>query len=241
MSKQSLESVNARLIEHFKESGIENACYYAPACPSEYWGDYHKKIAFCNLEPYNTKNDSDKVKGIVPLDEDRLYSHWFFGKTTERTFFLNYALSRCLYDNLKTTEDTLLDQRDDIKENRDLWYGNLCDDFDKSLYFNFRYTQSKTVNADNAYIDNAYRTDPFYCQHYRDFVKASEIDVLVVGGEVAVGLLGLIYPDLQGKLTYCGEPVLHDGVLFVSIPHPSRISYAEMAEAINKIVNALRK
>ena len=106
MSKQSLESVNARLIKHFKETGIENACYYAPVCPSEYWGDYHKKIAFCNLEPYNTKNDSDKVKGIVPLDEDRLYSHWFFGKTTERTFFLNYALSRCLYDNLKTTEDT---------------------------------------------------------------------------------------------------------------------------------------
>lgn len=180
------------------------------------------------------------VKGIVPLDEERLYKYWFFGKTTERTFFLNYALSRCLYDNIKTTEDTLLDQRDDIKENKDLWYEKLCDDFDKSLYFNFRYTQSKTVNADNAYIDNAYRTDSFYCQHYRDFVKAAEIDVLLVGGEVAVGLLGVIYPELQGKLTYCGEPAVHDGVLFVSIPHPSRISYAEMSDVINKIAKALK-
>lgn len=157
----------------------------------------------------------------------------------ERTFFLNYALSRCLYDNLKTTEDTLLDQRDDIKENKDLWYEKLCDDFDKSLYFNFRYTQSKTVNADNAYIDNAYRTDPFYCKHYRDFVKAAEIDVLVAGGEVSAALLGLVYPDLQGKLTYCGEPILHNGVLFVSIPHPSRISYAEMAAVVNKIKCAI--
>ena len=55
----------------------------------------------------------------------------------------------------------------------------------------------------------------------------------------AIDLIDMIYPDLKGKLSYCGQPVMYDGILFVSIPHPSRISYSEMANCVNKITKVI--
>lgn len=241
MSKEAIDAVNTRLVEHFKEAGIENACYYQPVS-EDYWANDHKKIAFCNLETYSTREDSDKIQGIVPVNEERLYMHLFFGKTTEKTFILNYALSRRLYENQETTEDTMLDLRDDIKENGELWHGKLCDDFNKSLYFNCRYTQSSTVNEDKWHTINAYRSDSFYAQHYKDFVKAAEIEVLVLGGRKVLEVVTHVYPELKGKLTFCGEPILYDGVLFVSMAHPAarKNMYLEMASVVNKIAKAIK-
>lgn len=239
MSKEALESVNARLVEHLKEKGIKDACYYAPVCPDEYWGDYHKKIAFCNLEAYSVNGAKNTVKGIQMLDEERLYNSWFHKPTAGNTILLNYMLNRRLYDNQEISVETFSKFYNDAKKEPVFWHGTLCDNFDRSLYFNCRYTQSPTVNEDRGHTINAYRNDSFYVQHYKDFVKASEIEVLVIGGKEALEVATFVYPDLQGKLLFKGEPVFHDGVLFASMTHPSHIKEDEMASVVNKIAAAL--
>ena len=238
MSKETLESVNARLVEHLKEKGITDACYYAPVC-DDYWFA-EKKIAFCNLEPYSKEGAEHTIKGIQCLDEERLYNSWFHKPTAGNTLLLNYVLCQCLKDKQQATEETFAKVRAEGKSDAVKTHGNICDTFDNSLYFNFRYTQSPTVNEDKVHTLNAYRNDAFYIQHYKDFVKAAEINVLVLGGKTALELIQMVYPDLQGKLTFCGEPVLHDGILFVSMTHPSRIKDDEMASVVNKITQTLK-
>ena len=239
MSKESLEAVNARLVEHLKEVGIEDACYYQPIC-DDYWYA-PKKVAFCNLEPYCVGEAKDTIKGIQLLDEERLYNSWFHKPTTNNTFLLNYVLNQCLKNKQPASEDSFKEIRDESKKNPVQWHQDLCDTFDQSLYFNCRYTQSPTVNEDKGHTISAYRNDSFFVQHYKDFVKAAEIGILVLGGKEVFEVITLVYPELQGKLTFCGEPVLHDGVLFVSTPHPAARTNidAEMATAINKIAKAL--
>lgn len=238
MSKETLEAVNARLVEHLKETGIKDACYYAPVF-DDYWFA-QKKIAFCNLEPYSVDGAENTIKGIQLLDEQRLYNSWFHKPTAGNTILLNYILYQSLKNNQTVTVEDFDKVRAEGKANPKETHGKLCDCFDQSLYFNFRYTQSPTVNEQPEHSLKAYRTDDFYVQHYKDFVKACEINVLVLGGKHALELAEIVYPELQGKLTFRGEPVLHDGVLFVSMSHPSRIGDDEMASVVNKIVNALK-
>lgn len=240
MSKENLEFVNARLIEHLKEKGIVNACYYAPV-----YGDYwcsEKKIAFCNLESYNVEDDNHTIKGIQQLSEERLYNSWFHKPTAGNTFLLNYVLCRHLADKKPVSEETFKQIRAEAKEKPAEWHQNMCDSpygFDRSLYFNCRFTQSPTVDADKGYTINAYLNDSFYVQHYKDFVKASEIEVLVIGGKEAFDVVTFVYPELQGKFSFKGEPVLHDGILFVSMTHPSHIGFEEMASVVKKITAVL--
>lgn len=235
MSKESLTKLNEALIKHFKETGIKNAYYYEPVSDI-YWNKTttSKRVAFCNLEPYSKQN-GDGVNGIVPLDKNTLYDSWFYTKNPSKIFAMNYYLSQALYEgNYDICEEDI--RQAVSKNNRN--ENAIWEDFDNSLYFNFRYTCSKTVNADNAYIVNLYN-DPFYCQHYRDFVNAAEIDILVVGGEVGCNLLNKIYPDLH--LTYKGSPEKYNDRIFVSMEHPSRIGYAEMIAVIYGIVDAVYK
>ena len=241
MSKENLEAVNTRLVEHLEETGVKDACYYAPVY-EDYWFS-KKKIAFCNLEPYSVDESVDTIKGIQLLDEKRLYNSWFHAKTTNNTFLLNYVLCRHLEDNQPVSEETFRQIRAEAKENPEAWHGNMCDapyGFDRSLYFNCRYTQSPTVNEDKGYTVNAYKKDSFYVQHFKDFVKASELDVLVLGGKESFEVVTLVYPELNEKLTFGGDSVLHDGILFVSMTHPSRIGFDEMASVVNKIAEALK-
>lgn len=241
MSKENLEVVNARLVEHLKETGIENACYYAPVF-DDYWYS-EKKIAFCNLESYSVEDDNHTIKGIQLLSEERLYNSWFHKPTAGNTFLLNYVLCRHLADKKPVSEETFKQICAEAKEKPSDWHKNMCDSpygFDRSLYFNCRYSQSPTVNEDKGHTINAYRNDSFYVQHFKDFVKAAEVDVLVLGGKEAFEVVTLVYPELQGKFTFKGEPVLHDGVLFVSMSHPSHISFEEMAAIVNKIAVVLK-
>ena len=238
MSKEALESVNARLIEHFKKVGIENACYYQPAT-EDYWTS-PKKIAYCNLEPYSVINDSDRVQGVKPLDSERFYEHWYWSKTGRWTVFTNYIMSRSLNENKTFSEADARTFRSELKKEKDGGYETECGYFEDKMYFNFRYTQSSKVSADNGYIFGKYINDPFFRQHYRNFVKACEIDVLVVTSKVGAELLTIIYPELEGIFSYCGEPVTVDGTTFVSIPHPSRFGYKKAVDAANKIAKAIK-
>ena len=235
MSKEQLFEVNKKLIVHFKETGIVDAYYYEPVSET-YWNQTpnSKRVAFCNLEPYKKEN-GETVKGIVPLDKKTLYDEWFYTKTPSKTFALNYYLSQALYyGNSDITEEDIKFAVSKNTRCEDI----IWSDFDNSLYFNFRYTCSKTVTADNSYIKNLYK-DPFYCQHYRNFVEAADIDILIVGGELGCYLLNKIYPELN--IAFKDKPKKLNNMFFVSIEHPSRISYAEMIDVIYDITDAVYK
>ena len=236
MSKEALEKVNERLLQHFKETGVADAYYYAPV-DDRYWQKTatSKRVAFCNLEPYTKdKENGESVTGHVLLDKGTLYDSWFYTKTPSRIFAMNLCLSKVLYDGEEITEDDIEVAVSKTERNEDaLW-----EDFDNSLYFNFGYECSKTVETNPAVLASLYN-DPFYCQHYRDFVEAAEIDILIVGSKPGCNLLNKIYPDLH--LQYKGKPVKHDGRIFVSMEHPSRIGYADMVETIYDISDAVYK
>jgi len=239
MSKEELKIVNERLISHLLENGIKNACYYEPHVPAMYWNGVHKKIAFCNLEPYSAYENTDTIIGIKPLDEERFFCHWFFNKTVGTTVLINYLLNYSLQKNLWLTENTAKEISWQLKHDTE-GYDKLCDDFSKSMYFNFRFSQSNSVSADNYYIFNKYVSDEFYRMHFRNFVKAAEIDVLIVSSSAGAGLIPIIYPELKNRFKYCGEAIFYDGVFFVSMPHPSRISWKSRVDLVNKIVKILK-
>ena len=235
MSKEQLCAVNKKLLEHLKENEKYNAFYYEPV-NNVYWKE-KIKIAFCNLEPYSKNKYT--ANGFEKLDENTLYDIWFFTKTTGNTVFLNLVLRKKMSKNIQVTGKTFSEIRR-LGKNDDSLYDELCEEFNKSLYFNFRYSLSDIVNQSSGYIYGRYINDEFYRRHFREYVKAAEIDILVVSGTVGSDLIQIIFPELKGKFSYCGEPVYFDGILFVSIPHPSRISYDAMADCVNKISNALK-
>lgn len=160
MSKEDLNLVNEKLIKHLQETGVENAFYYAPT-DDHYWHktESSKRVAFCNLEPYKKEN-GEGVKGYVKLDKETLYDSWFYTKTPSKIFAMNYYLSKALYDgNSDICEEDIKEAVSKSKRDEDaLW-----EDFDNSLYFNFRYTCSDSVDADSAHIVKMYN-DPFYVQ-----------------------------------------------------------------------------
>lgn len=240
MSMEDLNLVNDKLIKHLQEIGVKDAFYYAPAKPEWYWGENNVKVAICNLETYNKGKNNKEFSGINLVNQDIL-DNWSWGnKTILNTFFTNFCIVRCIKNNRQhATEDSVKKLKALTKTEKDPEYWNMYETMDESLYFNFRHTISKTVEANDAYLIKTYLQDKFFCENYREYVKAAEIDVLVYSGKTGVQLLEIIYPELKGKLEYCGDPVSFDGTLFVSIPHPSRISYAEIADCVNKIADAI--
>lgn len=237
MSKESLAKLNQTLLKHFEETGITNAFYYAPV-DDQYWNNVPngKHIAFCNLEPYK-KNNNTPLNGYELISKEILYDSWFYTKTPGRIFLFNYFLSKALYNEEQNTPEELSEIFRKIKGSEEI-DNLLWEEFDNSLYFNFRYTcnNTKSTDADIAYIVNQYK-DPFYCQFYRDYVKEAQIDVLVVGHELGCKLINKIYPELH--LEYKGKPVKFENTIFISTKHPSRISYDDMLNNIEKIYEAV--
>ena len=154
------------------------------------------------------------------------------------TVFINFLLTCTLHDKIQMTENLAKEIKKELKNDKH-GYDKLCESFSKSLYFNFRYTQSENIFSDNNYIYSKYINEEFYRKHYREFIKAAEIDALVIAGSTGARLIHVIYPELAEKFKYCGSPVFHEGTFFISMPHPSRISWKARVEVVNKISKVL--
>ena len=243
MSREDLFSVNKEIISHLTDIGINDAFYYEPGNPDWYWTKDNIRIGLCNLETYQKEINKEEFHGINVVNQTIL-DNWSWGnKTIRNTYFINYCIRKSLENvHIKYTEEDLRFFREQSKSEKapDSKYWDVYEAMDKSLYFNFRHSISKTVGADDAYLIKAYSQDAFLCKNYRDFIKASELSIVVASGETGAKLLSLIYPELKGKLKFRGNPVTFEKTLFVSIPHPSRISYADITACVNKIAEAMK-
>ncbi len=237
MSKESFEKLNQSLLKHFEETGIKDAFYYAPV-DDRYWNQKApaKRIAFCNLEPYK-KDENTPLNGYELISKEILYDSWFYTNTPGRIFIFNYFLSKALYNDEQNSPEELSEMFKKRKGSEEV-DNMLWEEFDNSLYFNFRYTCNNkgSTSADVAYIVDQYK-DSFYCQFYRDYVKEAEIDILVVGSELGCNLINKIYPELH--LEYKGKPRKFENTIFISTEHPSRISYDDMLNNIEIIYEAV--
>ena len=235
LEKQSeLSELNKNLVSHLKQAGIKDAIIYEPHNSKEYWDTNNTRIAFCNEEPYST--DGNYEKGIRNIDSDTLDAWSDGNKTIKTEFDLNYLIRHALETSKEITTEDLVQLKNEIKPNESEYF-NKYGEMDKSLYFNYRYSiPTDTSHEHTGYIQEQYNNDPFYAQPYKEFLETTNPEILVLGSKFGTELYTQIYPELQGKLTYCGEPVFHNGRLVISIPHPSRISNEGIMDVVNKIV-----
>lgn len=105
-------------------------------------------------------------------------------------------------------------------------------DLGTSLYFNFRLTVGKHSKESTDEIVEFYN-DSFYQEYFRNFVKATELNMLIVTGQTGCALMNKIYPDLH--LEYNEEPKRLENLLICSAPHPAARNYSnkELVDNIN--------
>lgn len=218
MSKEGLQKLNAELLNHFKETGVTNAYYYEPLF--DYYWEQKDKIGLCNLESYD-----NTIPGITKVTAEGILSYWYNSTTIQKSLKMLQAVTWKLENETYIEEQTIKSF-----DNKD--WEKAIEDMGCSLYFNLRLTTSNQVNADEKGMDEFYR-DPFYADYFRRFVKETELDMLIVTGEIGVNAVNKIYPDLNLVWGDDMKAKLYDGVLFCPAPHPSRESYKKMADDLN--------
>lgn len=109
---------------------------------------------------------------------------------------------------------------------------NAIDEFGCGIYFNLRLTTGSQVDADKKAINDFYN-DQFYIDYYRQFIKATEIQMLFITGEIGVNAINKIYPELNLVWGNEMKAKVFDNILFCPAPHPSREGYKKMADDLN--------
>lgn len=224
MSKESLKELNKTLVKHFEETGIKNAFYYEPLY-DYYWNTEHK-IGICNLEPY-TNSLGANLLGIKKVDDQIIVDCWYNSRTIQRTLKMFQLITK------KIEEEKYLSE-EDLKycDNKDI--DNVIGyHLGPALYFNLRLTVGNQVNESKKQIIEFYK-DPFYQQYFRDFLKETELDMLILNGQTSCKIINMIFPDLN--LEYLGRPKKIGKVLICSAQHPTRRDYSnkELIENINE-------
>lgn len=235
--QNKMAELNRMLEKHLKENGIANAVIYAPHCPKEYWLPDNIRIAFCNEEIYSTDGNFEQGINLVT---SKMLEDWTDGRsqTIKRLFDINFIIRLALRTGKEISIEEFQSLKKDINKNGKDYYTKY-EEMDKSLYFNFRYSIPTDTSAEHKdYIQQCYDKDAFYALHYKAFLEAANPHILIIGSDFATSLFTQIYPELHGKLTYCGEPVNHNGRLIVSMPHPGWRYYSDndSLTVINKIV-----
>lgn len=222
MSKEVLSELNQSLLRHFKEKGIENAFYYEPLF--DYYWLQNEKIGICNLEPYDN-GSHENLMGLKKVDNE-VIDYWYGSKTFQRTLKMFQLITKKLETGGDVTEKDLAEcdnKNVDMVVEKDLG---------TSLYFNFRLTVGKHSKESTDEIVEFYN-DSFYQEYFRNFVKATELNMLIVTGQTGCALMNKIYPDLH--LEYNKEPKRLENLLICSAPHPAARNYSnkELVDNIN--------
>lgn len=222
MSKEVLSELNQSLLRHFKEKGIENAFYYEPLF--DYYWLQKEKIGICNLEPYDN-GSHENLMGLKKVDNE-VIDYWYGSKTFQRTLKMFQLITKKLETGGYVTEKDLAEcdnKNVDMVVEKDLG---------TSLYFNFRLTVGKHSKESTDEIVEFYN-DSFYQEYFRNFVKATELNMLIVTGQTGCALMNKIYPDLH--LEYNKEPKCLENLLICSAPHPAARSYSnkDLVDNIN--------
>lgn len=222
MSKEVLSELNQSLLRHFKEKGIENAFYYEPLF--DYYWLQKEKIGICNLEPYDN-GSRENLMGLKKVDNE-VIDYWYGSKTFQRTLKMFQLITKKLETGGDVTEKDLAEcdnKNVDMVVEKDLG---------TSLYFNFRLTVGKHSKESTDEIVEFYN-DSFYQEYFRNFVKATELNMLIVTGQTACALMNKIYPDLH--LEYNKEPKRLENLLICSAPHPAARNYSnkDLVDNIN--------
>lgn len=222
MSKEVLSELNQSLLRHFKEKGIENAFYYEPLF--DYYWLQKEKIGICNLEPYDN-GSHENLMGLKKVDNE-VIDYWYGSKTFQRTLKMFQLITKKLETGGDITEKDLAEcdnKNVDMVVEKDLG---------TSLYFNFRLTVGKHSKESTDEIVEFYN-DSFYQEYFRNFVKATELNMLIVTGQTGCALMNKIYPDLH--LEYNKEPKRLENLLICSAPHPAARNYSnkELVDNIN--------
>lgn len=222
MSKEVLSELNQSLLRHFKEKGIENAFYYEPLF--DYYWLQKEKIGICNLEPYDN-GSHENLMGLKKLDNE-VIDYWYGSKTFQCTLKMFQLITKKLETGGDVTEKDLAEcdnKNVDMVVEKDLG---------TSLYFNFRLTVGKHSKESTDEIVEFYN-DSFYQEYFRNFVKATELNMLIVTGQTGCALMNKIYPDLH--LEYNKEPKRLENLLICSAPHPAARNYSnkDLVDNIN--------
>lgn len=222
MSKEVLSELNQSLLRHFKEKGIENAFYYEPLF--DYYWLQKEKIGICNLEPYDN-GSHENLMGLKKVDNE-VIDYWYGSKTFQRTLKMFQLITKKLETGGDVTEKDLAEcdnKNVDMVVEKDLG---------TSLYFNFRLTVGRHSKESTDEIVEFYN-DSFYQEYFRNFVKATELNMLIVTGQTGCALMNKIYPDLH--LEYNKEPKRLENLLICSAPHPAARNYSnkELVDNIN--------
>lgn len=222
MSKEVLSELNQSLLRHFKEKGIENAFYYEPLY--DYYWLQKEKIGICNLEPYDN-GSHENLMGLKKVDNE-VIDYWYGSKTFQRTLKMFQLITKKLETGGDVTEKDLAEcdnKNVDMVVEKDLG---------TSLYFNFRLTVGKHSKESTDEIVEFYN-DSFYQEYFGNFVKATELNMLIVTGQTGCALMNKIYPDLH--LEYNKEPKRLENLLICSAPHPAARNYSnkELVDNIN--------
>ena len=85
MSKENLEKLNDKLLQHFKETGVENAFYYEPLF-EDYW-QLGEKIGLCNLESYDKS-----MTGIHKVTANLILDYWYNSQTIQKSLKMFQAI-----------------------------------------------------------------------------------------------------------------------------------------------------
>ncbi len=222
MSKEVLSELNQSLLRHFKEKGIENAFYYEPLF--DYYWLQKEKIGICNLEPYDN-GSHENLMGLKKVDNE-VIDYWYGSKTFQRTLKMFQLITKKLETGGDVTEKDLAEcdnKNVDMVVEKDLG---------TSLYFNFRLTVGKHSKESTDEIVEFYN-DSFYQEYFRNFIKATELNMLIVTGQTGCALMNKIYPDLH--LEYNKEPKRLENLLICSAPHPAARNYSnkDLVDNIN--------
>lgn len=235
LDMKKLTELNNKLTIQLNEKNIKNAFIYAPHCPEAYWNPENLRIAFCNEEPYSTDGNFEQGINVIT---SKMLENWTDGnRTIKRIFDLNYFIRHTLQTGKEISNNDLNQLKNNISKNGKDYYTKY-EEMDKSLYFNFRYSIPTDSSSEHKkYIQECYNNDSFYSEYYKSFLDATNPQILILGSDLSTNLFIQIYPELQGKLTYYGEPVSHNGRMIVSMPHPGWRYYSDndTLTVVNKI------